>query len=463
MSELTEKLEELPKFYGDDAVDYMSDMKNWVCVHVTKYEPKQNDNGELYIETTGMATGFKLPRGTIHFALNQIVGNNGGGNWDAASIVVLIPYKDVVRQNGNPLEVAAEDTYFAPSPDTGLLLPDNTYTVRPDPNSKELFVIGEHSATYKTDNYTDKEIEMILNLNSLDKEKYYEYLNGDISDSTVKTKLGYNKKLIELYEQTKDKKAFMRGLLEEDRFTILNHLLRDYVTQKAVEKMGYYFVYAHENAASGKIADVACDAGLKGNSGNKGHSNSVAYELEVHGIKLINSVKILKSKNVDEIYQHLTGYKKPLKEEIIDNILSDAPLPDIYNTFEAVYNDYVERYKAHYEMGKDSYFITDKVKKNWETFISQMENGLKAYCPNLDTTIRRHAKRMQLEFTQALKELKKDEKVFTELKQRLAPQSSAQVNIDIELKEILDKPKADTEFESSDFMNLFIENGKNGR
>ena len=448
--------------YGE-GLDYMSDMKNWVCVHLTKYEPKRNADDDLCIETTGMATGYKLPRGTVHVTLNKTVGNVMGGNWDEAAIVILAPYNDVVRKNGNPQEIAMEDTYFAPNPDTGLVLPDSTYIIRPDPKSEKLFEIGEHGATYKTDNYTKEEIEEILSLDDggLEKAKYEQYLTGDIPEYDVKLILGYDRKLIKLYDNAKDKKAFMRGVLEESKFVILNHLLRNAVVKMSLEKMGYHYVNAHEDNITGKVAEVARDAGISGDSGNKGHSCSVEIELEHHGCMIASLADVLKSKNVDDIYDYLTEYKRPLSDEITANILSDTPLPDIHETFEKVYNDYVERCKAHFEMDRDSNYVPEEVMKRRERTIRNMEKGLKEYCPNLDTTLHRHSKRMKLECTQALKELRQDKEAFAALKERLSRSQEPEKDIDDEIKEMFGKQMDGPENDS--FMSMFIDNGKGGR
>lgn len=457
MSNLQEELEKLPKYGSDEGADYMADMNNWVCVHVTKYEPKNNEKGEKYIETTGMATGYKLPRATVHVTLNQIVGNHGYGNWDAASIVVLAPYNDVVRLNGNPQEVAAEDTYFAPNPDTGLVLPDSAYIVKPDAKCKELFVIGEHGATYKTENYTQQEIDKILKLNLLDESKYRKYLNGDFSEYEVDRILAYDKKLKQLYDKTKDKRAFLRGVMEEDRFVVLNHLLRNYVAHKALEKMGYHYIFAHEDNVSGKIAEVAREAGLKGDSGNKGHSYSVEIELEQHGCALVDLVEVLKTKKVDDIYTYLTESKGPLCEEVIDNILSDKPLPDIHGTFKKVYNGYVEHLKTRYEMDKNSDCIPDEVLKRWENTISKMDKGLEQYNPHINTTLLKHSRRMKLECTIALRELKQNSVAYETLKHLLSKRNRGQDERDKSLGEVLSDKKSDVKPEKFT-MSFFKEN-----
>ena len=420
MSNLEEKIEQLRNIDDsrDGSVDYMSDMKNWVCVHATRYEPEQNAEGELCIKTTAMATGYKLPRATVHLTLNQVVGSHLFGNWDAMPIVVLAPYNEVVGKNGNPQEVAVEDTYFIPNPDTGLVLPDSAYVVRPDPHNEELFKIGEHGATYKTDNYTKEEEEAILALSPWEREKYQKYLSGDIPEYEVKSTLDYDEKLIQIYEKSKDKQAFMRGIFEEKRFAILNNLLRDAVVKMALEKMGYRYVFAHEDYVSEKVADVAKSAGLRGNSGNKGHFASVEREMDIVGCSLLDLSEVLQSKKIDKIYDYLTS-GKPMCKEIIANIVSDTGIPDFYKSFETAFNDNLNQKKEWYEIDKKCYGFDESREKIWQVAISRMENGIKGYNPFLDTTLRRHSKRMKLECVQALKVLQQDRENFADLKQRL--------------------------------------------
>lgn len=403
----------------DEGKEYMSDMGNWVIVHLTKYEPKSNPKGELYIETTAMATGYEQPRATVHVAINQVVGNILGGNWDAAPVVVLAPYNDVVEKNGNPQEVAVEDTYFIPNPDTGLVLPNSAYIVKPDPNSDKLFELGEHGATYKTDNYTKEEIEDILSLDPWNRDTYDKYASGNVSESEAKTALGNNEKLVKFYQNAKDKKAFMRGIFEEKRFELLNKMLRDFVVKMSLEKMGYHYVYAHEDDVSGKVAEVAREAGMRGNSGNKGHSFSLEHELEEHGVALVSWVNILKRKDYNQIYECMTKFPGPINNSIMDNILFDKEIPDFYKSFENVFDDSVARRKKWYEIDKQSGALDETREKLWQIELRNLENGLHGYNPFLDKMIHRHSKRMRLECVQALKDLKQNPEDYAQFKKRL--------------------------------------------
>ena len=356
-------------------IEYMSDMKNWVCVHLTQYEPKRNSDGSLSIETTAMATDYDLPRATVHVTLNQRVGNHGYGNWDKASIIILAPYNDVVAKNGNPQEVATEDTFFIPDPDTGLVLPKSAYIIRPDFKTDKLFEIGEHSATYKAENYTEQEVNDILSMNNWDRDTYEKYMSGDIPEYDIDMVLGYDKNLRKIYDNTKDKKAFLRGMLEEDRFLILNKLLRDHVMSKAFEKMGYRQVYSHEDSVSGKAAEVARAAGIRGDSGNKGHHNSLEAEMDRTGMGFVYLKDAIKEGNIEEIHNRLGGKWDPVDSAIISSILNDSPLPDLYRSFEKAAVD----------------FRVEKIEE---------------YNPRLSTVLHRFADKMATDIKTSLDELK---------------------------------------------------------
>ena len=187
-----ERIEELERLHSrrswngerEEDKQYMSDMNNWLCVHVTRYMPQQNSSGKLAIQTTAMATDYELPRATVHMTINQVVHAHGAGSWNDVPFVVLAPYNDIVKENGNPAEVACEDTFFIPDTDTGLVLPDSTCIVKPD--NSTLFSIGDKVATYKTDNFTEQEIETILSFVSpYDRMLYENYSKGEVKEYEI--------------------------------------------------------------------------------------------------------------------------------------------------------------------------------------------------------------------------------------------------------------------------------------
>lgn len=395
----------------ENADEIMDNPDNWVFVHATKYEPKINEKGELYIPPTAMVTDW--PRASVHGKLNAVVGANSAGSWDKAPFVVLAPYNDVVRLNGNPQEVSVDDTYFIPDPDTGLLLPKNAYLIKPDPNADKLITFGEGVVTYKTDNYTDKEIEEILALSEGDRCLYEKYMNGDASDFQINHLLGYDKKLMAAYDKSENKKLFLRGLLEEDRFVILNKLLRDVAVKMTLEKMGYHYVYSHEDRISDNVANKAREKGIRGCSSDKGHSLSLEHLLENSGCDLLDLVNALKSKDSDEIFKTLTTSEDKIYKDIALNITEGKPLPDFFTIHQKSVDTYLTLMSiqaSHDAKHKDEYSAcADKIKKG----------GIKAFNANLYITLHRQSEKMKAQAEQAIGELKKNPEEFAKLQKRL--------------------------------------------
>lgn len=408
---LEDNINTISLYSKENAYEIMDNPENWVFVHATNYEPKNNEKGEMYIPPTAMVTD--LPRASVHGKLNAVVGANSAGSWDKAPFVVLAPFNDVVRLNGNPQEVSVDDTYFIPDPDTGLVLPKNAYLIKPDPNADKLINFGEGVITYKTDNYTDKEIEEILALSEGDKYLYEKYMNGDASDFQINHLLGYDKKLIAAYDKSENKKLFLRGLLEEDRFVILNKLLRDVAVKMGLEKMGYHYVYSHEDRISENVANIARENGIRGCSSDKGHSLSLEHLLENSGCDLLDLVNVLKSKDSDEIFKTLTTSKDKIYKDIALNITEGKPLPDFFTIHQKSVDTYLTLMSiqaSHDAKHKDEYSAcADKIKKG----------GIKAFNANLYITLHRQSEKMKAQAEQAIGELKKNPEEFAKLQKRL--------------------------------------------
>lgn len=408
---LKDNINTISLYSKENAYEIMDNPENWVFVHATNYEPKNNEKGEMYIPPTAMVTD--LPRASVHGKLNAVVGANSAGSWDKAPFVVLAPFNDVVRLNGNPQEVSVDDTYFIPDPDTGLVLPKNAYLIKPDPNADKLINFGEGVITYKTDNYTDKEIEEILALSEGDKYLYEKYMNGDASDFQINHLLGYDKKLMAAYDKSENKKLFLRGLLEEDRFVILNKLLRDVAVKMGLEKMGYHYVYSHEDRISENVANIARENGIRGCSSDKGHSLSLEHLLENSGCDLLDLVNDLKSKDSDEIFKTLTTSKDKIYKDIALSITEGKPLPDFFTIHQKSVDTYLTLMSiqaSHDAKHKDEYSAcADKIKKG----------GIKAFNANLYITLHRQSEKMKAQAEQAIGELKKNPEEFAKLQKRL--------------------------------------------
>lgn len=339
---------------------YMSNMDNWCLVHATRYMPPRNSDGHVFIPTTSMATNFDIVRPTVHATLNHVVSSNSGGNWDDAPYVILAPYNHVVNLNGNPQEISQYDTYFVPNPDTGLVLPKNAYLIQPSNDEYgELYAIGEHGARYKTNNFTNEEINFILSkLDYWPRYEYQKYLfDGDLpSDSDVKFLLGHDDRLFKVYNNSNDKRAFLRGVTAENRNVILTSFLRNIVVELAMEKLGFRCVEASENADwTNSVARIAREHGIPASENNKGHSTSVERDLECGANLLISNLEDMYSQNqdIDKIFSIITHcfyYDDEriarLFQQVVWCMKTDKPL-NLYPIFQAIFAKSINRHNRY--------------------------------------------------------------------------------------------------------------------
>lgn len=267
--------------------EYMSSLDNWLLVHATRYMPLKNDKGEMYIPTTAMATGFDIPRGTVHFTLNHIVDSHNEGNWDDAGIVILTPFQEVRRINGNPAEVAIQDTYFLPPPEKGVVLPKGTRIVHAlsELADGKLYEFRGNETFYKDDNFAPDEMDFLVSMMSQgEKSEYEKYLNADFAEyelETIVDSLGDKGK--KLYESASDKKAFLRGAFSDKMHSMLQQQCRKMAVQETAKAMGYNIIRTAKydmGSTSIAVAKAAVNNGMIGNVSNKGHSNSVYSALE---------------------------------------------------------------------------------------------------------------------------------------------------------------------------------------
>ncbi len=324
---------------------YVRDMNNWLCVHATRYMPLKTKDGGAYIPTTAMATGFAgHPRSTVHFTLNHVVRSHAFGNWDATPFIILAPYKSVVELNQNPAELSPADTYWSVDPDVGLRLPENTYIIKP--SNDVLFNIGEHGATYKTDNFTDEEIEQIESkLLSQDPETYDRYKNASFPEWEVRQIIeNLPESLQKAYALSRDKKAFLRGMFEESKYEILTMFLRNAVVKLAMDKIGYKYIQYYEHGDTSRaFVETVRATGLNATCGNKGHSGSVynimedVYEdwMDVFEGDLFNTNKgVYNQRNVDGLYDDLVKVKNiPYSQAVMNSIINNKPI-DFYREYQ---------------------------------------------------------------------------------------------------------------------------------
>lgn len=424
MSKIDDYLNGAKKIIDDE--EYMAKMSNWLCAHVTNYMPGKDENGNFFIQTTAMATGYKRCRPTVHVTLNQTVQSHMMGNWDNAAFVILAPYNDVVKMNGNPSMVATEDTYFIPNPDTGLVLPKNTYIIKPD--DKTLFSIGENVATYKTNNFTEQDIETIKkHIKFSDRSKYEELVRGEVPEWELKNIFSSDPDLKEKYDKNKDETV--KEICEKLKNELLTQTLRDMVVRMTMQEMGYHYVFASENGASAAAAETAIAAGIPGNSGKAAHSVSLEKCLEANAERLNNDLYFLENEtNVDTMYDHLTYEKgsfmdssdpKKVNKFIRECILQNAHV-DFYDMYTELFSEYMnEEKKIYYKT----------------TFNTEPPKTIEEYNQSLDTVMHRNANIMNAEYKRVCEQLKKNPR-YPELVTRLKDyENPKQKNFEFEIDE----------------------------
>ncbi len=381
-------------FNEEEQSDYISNPDNWLLVHATNYMPKNNR-----MQTTAMARNWSAPRATVHFTLNHVVQAHIGGNWDDRPIIILTPYHDTVQENGKPVGFSAVDTYFSPDADSGLKLPKSARIVHPGsvPDG-HLFQIKNNETIYKSDNYTDDEINEILTLMTpQDRKIYDDMLSGNLQQHQITSLLehDYSGKMKAAYESAKDKQSFLSGLMAETRYQMLTHFVRQMATHMTIERMGFREITQTFDA--GKVleraADTAYNTGIKrATASNKGHSNSIYARME----DIYAWFSIL-----DEDIQHATTPQE--LQDIIDSrtrsfygkrifllfakpIIERHPISEdqIYAIFEEDFADY---YKRYYEQDFGEY------------------EGIQNFDKNLDITLKRYCKYQAKEMMKTIEHL----------------------------------------------------------
>ncbi len=381
--EKAQRFSEATEILHQKALDYyaslelMSDMNNWCFVHTTKYLPKRNTNGDLYIATSAMAKGFKTIRPTVHATLNHVVREHGYGSWADAQFVILAPYKDIVTKNGNPVEVSMVDTYWSSSPDKGLILPETTYIIKPD-NDGPLFQIGEHGATYKHDNYTEKEIAQIESIiPEQEIDEYISYKTGNISDFEEHNILvgRYGEDVKKDYEDAEDKEDFCRDLFKEKRFELLSKHLRNKVTELSMQKIEKIWVEPYYNGNREIVAKTAEDNGLLGCPHNQGHASSVYFNLEFFEASLLG---ILKVHDIESLYNE-TKDTQDLRYLIMSYLIKNEPI-DFLKLYESRYQGFREALLSTTTCIEHKYIKEMRAKETIEQYDKNLWKSIQNQC-----------------------------------------------------------------------------------
>ncbi len=330
---------------------YMADKKNWLLVHCTHYMPRINKNGELFIQNTAAATGGEIPRVTVHFTLNHTVVANNGGSWTDKGIVILAPYDSLVEKNNKPAGFKIDDTFFSVGADAGLILPENSRIVKPV-NDGPLYQIGEKVSTYKTDNFTDDEIELIKSwMPYRTLQDYDRYDKGDVDNAELQIVLQLMPaEIVKSYEIAKDKKAFIKGFYEEQKYEILNSVLRDNVVAETAKKMGYRTIARNESNlwdVDRKMQSVALRDGLYIGS----HAGSFYSEAEDYGLYLVDQLDELSNAEKNDDFINIL-YKNTFISRLI--LTNETDYKNVvYSQYEKKFTEYLNNYKESRRTGID--------------------------------------------------------------------------------------------------------------
>lgn len=330
---------------------YMADKKNWLLVHCTHYMPRINKNGELFIQNTAAATGGEIPRATVHFTLNHTVVANNGGSWTDKGIVILAPYDSLVEKNNKPAGFKIDDTFFSVGADAGLILPENSRIVKPV-NDGPLYQIGEKVSTYKTDNFTDDEIELIKSwMPYRTLQDYDRYDKGDVDNAELQMVLQLMPaEIVKSYEIAKDKKAFIKGFYEEQKYEILNSVLRDNVVAETAKKMGYRTIARNESNlwdVDRKMQSVALRDGLYIGS----HAGSFYSDAEDYGLHLVDQLDKLSNAEKNDDFINIL-YKNTFISRLI--LTNETDYKNVvYSQYEKKFTEYLNNYKESRRTGID--------------------------------------------------------------------------------------------------------------
>lgn len=370
--------------------EYMSSMDNWLLVHATKYMPLKNKAGQMYIPTRAMVTDFEIPRGTVHFTLNHVVGNHGLNSWDDASIVVLTPFNQTKEINGAPAEVALNDTYFFPEIEQGVILPEGTRIIRPasDLPKGKLFEVRGNETVYRTADFTEEDEKLLIEKMPWYMSKQYQtWVTGDMPEDAIQSALNtLDERGKKMYAAAKDKKAFLRGLMETARQEALAQTARQVAVEATANAMGYRCIEdtAEFSKTTMMVEDTARKAGMNGNSSDKGHFNSIYKVVENvwHRFDLAMMGGIAWGKGMkhvaesDDTLESLYKYFDEISENssldmYVDSIIHDTPV------------DFHKRLK---EILMEEKLVADeKLQALFDKWAKRANQEFRAFCDSLKT------------------------------------------------------------------------------
>ena len=107
-------------------------------VHETSYPPQIDENGDIDLRpladfdtTSRSGKNVRVPRNTVHFALNHLAGGHMfRQRSEEDTDIIIIPLSEMIKENPDALEMLySVDTSFTPKPGEGLKLKSGKYRV----------------------------------------------------------------------------------------------------------------------------------------------------------------------------------------------------------------------------------------------------------------------------------------------------------------------------------------------
>ena len=135
--------------------------KDLALVRVVPDEPTRID-GKMILRTVFDRSGF-IPRPTLHFTLNHLVGAHSGGDWTGTQVTIVSPFDKAVELNSSPISINTSDTFFALTPGQAFVVPEGSSVIKPGKtqNGALFEKINDTQVVYKTKDFTPGDIQKI--------------------------------------------------------------------------------------------------------------------------------------------------------------------------------------------------------------------------------------------------------------------------------------------------------------
>lgn len=147
------------------------DLHELCVVHSTNYSP-ENHGSAVFVQSAFDATNKKIPRSSIHTALNHKVHEHAMGSWADAGVVIIAPFDKMIESNGVPSRLNTVDTYWNLNPGQRLTFPDATVVVPNDGVMDSLYTWDGNVVSWKSGDVGVRDLVQLYNAKKSEKEKY---------------------------------------------------------------------------------------------------------------------------------------------------------------------------------------------------------------------------------------------------------------------------------------------------